>query len=582
MLSRTWAVAVALACLAASTASAAPPVANTTYGAVSGAVDPETSVWVWHSIPFAAPPVGNLRYAPPTPPEPWQGVKDASSPPNECAQADIVGLTHSGDEDCLYLHVYTPKQGQVPGAKLPVMVWIYGGGFIAGTSSMEQYDGTYLASKYGVIVVAMNYRLGPFGFLSLPALAAETKNGTTGNYGPQDQQAALRWVAANIGNFGGDPEQVTIFGESAGGFSVCWHLQSPGSKGLFRAAIMESGNCDSPGFFYGKQRAVEWSVEWAAAAGCDGNSSTTEEIVECLRGKSTQEVMLPMARELNSHWPFASSSGREPTYMPAMAPIMPWGPTIDGAWEGCKGKPIDMFRKGKDYFNAVPVIFGTNLNEGTIFSPAVALMTHSLHIPPTEADVEAALAHVMGGGAVPGGNNATAVKELVAAIVDMYPASAFENNWERVGRIITEWFFFCGTKRSALAIAATGTPAHLYHFTFPEGTSEWKVFGVTHGTEVKYVFQETNKVTPTPLNQTMMDYFGGYWTNFAKTMDPNGGVPAAGEAGVTTGLLNWPTIGTPDSYSHINLTVPLGVESNNLKQRCDFWDNWWDVSNGWA
>jgi para-nitrobenzyl esterase len=210
--------------------------AAVTGGRVAG-VD-ANGVVSFKGIPFAAPPIGALRWKAPQPVKPWSGVKQANAFGPACVQASSpYTQVASMSEDCLYLNVWTPAKSASD--RLPVMVWIYGGAFTGGAASMAAYDGTRLAEK-GVVLVSLNYRLGPFGFLAHPALTKESGKGS-GNYGLQDQIAALRWVKDNIARFGGDPSRVTIFGESAGGISVSMLTVSPYAKGLFARAISESG-----------------------------------------------------------------------------------------------------------------------------------------------------------------------------------------------------------------------------------------------------------------------------------------------------------------------------------------------------
>jgi para-nitrobenzyl esterase len=215
---------------------------KTADGVLEGVVSADGKVRTFKGIPFAAPPVGPLRWKAPQPPAPWTGVRKASEYGARCMQgsiySDMIFHDTGPSEDCLYLNLWMPAN---PGrAKLPVMVWIYGGGYQAGATSEPRQDGGNL-SKKGVLVVSMNYRLGIFGFFSHPELAKESGHDSSGNYGLLDQLAALQWVRKNIATFGGDPDNVTIFGESAGSFSVSALVASPLAKGLFQRAIGESG-----------------------------------------------------------------------------------------------------------------------------------------------------------------------------------------------------------------------------------------------------------------------------------------------------------------------------------------------------
>ena len=212
-------------------------------GTLEGVVDSATGVTVFRGIPYAAPPVGDLRWRPPQPAQPWNGVRPAIELGHNCMQHrpwdDINPFTAGISEDCLYLNVWTSSL-DTRASRRPVMVWIHGGGFFAGFGGEERHNGGRLAQK-GAVVVTLNYRLGPFGFLAHPALAAESPHHAAGNYGLLDQIAALQWVKRNIARFGGDPSRVTIFGESAGGMSVGSLIASPLAKGLFHRAILESG-----------------------------------------------------------------------------------------------------------------------------------------------------------------------------------------------------------------------------------------------------------------------------------------------------------------------------------------------------
>jgi len=222
--------------------SAASPTVAIDAGSLVGTVD-TSGVLLYRGIPYAAPPVGNLRWRAPSPVASWSGTRAAKQLGKNCVQSqiysDIDAFAAGVSEDCLYLNVWTA--GLDANAKRPVMVWIHGGGYNAGFGAEERHNGARLAQK-GAVVVTLNYRLGAFGFLAHPALAAESPHGASGNYAILDQIAALQWVQRNIARFGGDPSRVTIFGESAGGSSVGALIASPLAKGLFRGAVMQSGN----------------------------------------------------------------------------------------------------------------------------------------------------------------------------------------------------------------------------------------------------------------------------------------------------------------------------------------------------
>lgn len=279
---RGMTAAIAVAALgAAGTPSKASaqqaPVVRVADGALRGKVVNDGGQFL--GIPFAAPPVGKLRWMPPAKAETWTGVRDASKFANHCAQMDRgIFTTPSDKEDCLYLNVFTPKAEVSAGAKLPVMVWFYGGGLFSGES--DDYDGSRLAKRGNVIVVTFNYRVGALGFLSHPAINAEGH--PYANYGIMDQQAALRWVNQNIAAFGGDPGNVTLFGQSGGGTSVMANLASPTAKGLFQRVINQSGTRIK---IIAPDTAVKAGQEFAKKAGCE------DQTADCLRKLSVADVI---------------------------------------------------------------------------------------------------------------------------------------------------------------------------------------------------------------------------------------------------------------------------------------------------
>jgi len=326
-------------------ASAAPafaavqtaPLATTEAGKLAGTV--EDGVASWKGIPFAAPPVGQLRWRAPQPAAPWSGVRQAVEYAHDCMQlpfaSDAAPLGTAPSEDCLYANVWRPAAS--PGAKakankLPVLVWIYGGGFVNGGSSPPTYSGARLA-KQGVVVVSFNYRLGRFGFFAHPALSRETGDGVLGNYGFMDQLAALQWVKRNVAAFGGDPSQVTIFGESAGGMSVNTLLTSPLAQGLFaRAAVLSGGDG-------GTSPAPLAFVEQAGVnlAAKKGIAADDPQALDKLRALPADEVVDGM--NLASR-----PSGDAPTYV---------GPFADGKLAIDSGRA---FAEGR--FAKVPVMIG--------------------------------------------------------------------------------------------------------------------------------------------------------------------------------------------------------------------------------
>src|SRR5690349_21722144 len=309
-----------------------PAVVHTSAGALRGVVASDHRLFA--GIPYAAPPLGPLRWQPPAPAAAWQGVRDATRPGPRCLQ-DPGGDPEFGrqtDEDCLTLNVWTPPVGR-GGGPLPVMVWIHGGAFINGSGGI--YDARWLAERGDMIVVTINYRLGAMGFLAHPALGSP---GDVGNYGLADQQAALRWVRDNIADFGGDPGKVTLAGESAGGMSECDHLVAPESAGLFRAAIIQSGPCQAQLALPDAEKA---SLDYARDVGCGDPAN----VAACLRA-------LPEYKLRNPVW--YDRIGED---------------TLSGPVHGTTVLPEDpmvALREGRGA--DVPVLIGSNRDEFTLFT----------------------------------------------------------------------------------------------------------------------------------------------------------------------------------------------------------------------
>lgn len=315
----------------------APPRVTIDSGQLEGQLDSATGIAVFRGIPYAAPPVGPLRWRPPRAVAHWSGVRSAAQLGHNCMQGqpygDIDPYAAGVSEDCLYLNVWTPSLGAA--ASRPVLVWIHGGGFFAGFGGEERHNGARLAQK-GAVVVTLNYRLGPFGFLAHPALAAESPRHASGNYGLLDQIAALEWVRRNIARFGGDPARVTIFGESAGGMSVGSLIASPLAKGLFERAILESGTGVGIGITQ-RDSAFARGVQLAESLGVHG---VARDAASRLRAVSADTVLA-----------VASRTG-------AGAPRF-W-PVVDG-W--VLPHPVDSAIEHGSA-NLVPVIVGSNRDEG--------------------------------------------------------------------------------------------------------------------------------------------------------------------------------------------------------------------------
>jgi len=486
-------------------AGADGPVAATANGAVrglaSGAVDE------FLGIPYAAPPVGALRWQPPQPAASWSGVRDATQFAPHCPQVAGPFGEASTSEDCLYLNVFTPTGG----GRHPVMVWIHGGALVSGESN--DYDPTALVAD-GVTVVTINYRLGALGFLAHPALAGA--NGQSGDYGLMDQQAALRWVQRNIANFGGDPRNVTIFGESAGGLSVLSQVASPQARGLFQKAIAESGS-------YNLTQASLASAEtageaFATKAGCASQTAA------CLRS-------LPVSTILADQ----DASGYTPNINSEVLPT-----SIGTA-----------FATGN--FNRVPIINGTNHDEWRLFVALSELEGN----PVTAANYQSMISSTL---SVP-----AAVAAIIAA---QYPLTAYSSPSVALGAVGTDAIFAC----PALSIdesVSKFVPTFAYEFNDENAPENFLPpvsfpYGAAHATEIQYLMGLPTAAFPgtlTAQQQQLAATMKGYWTNFAKR-----GVPGS------FGSPFWPLFNTvTQRMQSLVPPVPQTETDFATTHKCAFW-----------
>ena len=431
-------------------------------GLVQGAF--ENGLTVYRGIPFAAPPVGDLRWRAPQPATNWEGVKQATQFGPSPVQ------NGKGSEDCLYLNVWTPAKSA--NDHLPVLVWIYGGGFSAGSASDRSYSGEKLATK-GVVLVSINYRVGQLGFLAHPELSAESTNHVSGNYGLLDQIAGLQWVKQNIAAFGGDPNKVTIFGESAGGISVSMLCASPLAKGLFEGAISESGGSfgpPRPTTFPGEnlKRLADAERGGEAFAKSAGASSIAE-----LRKIAPDK--LPASRGLGGSWPI-----------------------IDG-WV-IPDDQYKLYSAGK--YNDTPILVGYNSDEGASFSP-----------PKSPEDYLARTKARYG--------------KFADALIQAYPAGS--NTVLKTARDLTRDAAFGWHTWSWARLQSQAGKSKVFYYYFdqhpnyPESSPQFD-HGSPHGSEVPYVFEHLNANSPqtSKTDLEISDAMSSYWVNFAKDGDPNG------------------------------------------------------------
>jgi para-nitrobenzyl esterase len=479
-LSWLWAV-FALTVVARVSLAAVPPTVQTTEGPVRGEANGQAAIF--RGIPFAAPPVGSLRWRAPQPPAARGSTLDASSFAPPCPQ--WADTTLVGSEDCLYLNVWAPFQPV--GQRWPVMLFIHGGGNTGGsagqmTHNVLDYDGLSLEGL-GVVVVTIDYRLGPLGFLAHPALTAEDEHHSSGNYAVLDQLAAVSWVKANIANFGGDPGNITVFGQSAGGRDTFNLLVTPLAAGLFSHAIVESGGGyvtekplhDLPGS--SSESAEALGSDLAAAVGCTGVADPAD----CLRSKSVLQVfsaVLPDGTPLSD---------------------VRWGPAIDGhVFPTCI---LDLVGQGMAM--RVPVILGTNADDGTVATSGGSV--------DTPAEAAAAIR-----GLIPGISDAQ-----IAQIFAAYPASAYGSVEDAFQAFATDYGFLCPT-RSFRGQLAPRQPTWGYEFTHVLASSPGS--GAFHGEELRFVFGNLDAMQGgvSQAERTLSQEMQGYWVNFARAGDPNG------------------------------------------------------------
>jgi len=506
---RIWLGLVLAFALIGSSAARAQPVAELDSGRVAGERSGDVERFL--GIPYAAPPVGDLRWRAPRPPAPWTGLRPAVSYSADCMQNPLPQVPwklQPISEDCLYLNVWKPADAKRP---LPVMVWIYGGGFTSGSGAWPVYEGSNLARK-GVILVTFNYRLNRFGFFAHPALMGQAAEEPVANYGLMDQVAALKWVRRNIAAFGGDPGNVTIFGESAGGFSVNYLLTMPAARGLFAKAIVESGgggahfrmtrSLDRPGVgAMGPQpSALEAGRAYIASLG------VTDPTPAALRAIPAKEILGASA--------MGDGSG---------------APVIDGRL--VVEDPVDAFAAGRQA--RVPFIIGSNTFEASILSPA----------------------------AIDGMWRAAA--PIQAKIAQLYDGYGTHQPKLVTAEFVGDAFMGQGARNLARLMSGAGAPTWLYKFDHVIEPLRSSMPGTMHGGEMGFVFG-TWRSMPFPampgdaaLSETVM----GYWTQFAKTGDPNGpGLPA------------WPAYSAGDDSLLLFTNAGPVVRSGYHRERLDVID----------
>ena len=494
---------------------------KTTAGRVEGTASEDGRVRVFKGIPFAAAPTGERRWKAPAPVAPWTDVKKTVAFGPRCAQGRIFNdmiFRDEMSEDCLYLNVWTPAAK--PGEKLPVMFWIHGGGFQAGSASEPRQDGERLARK-GVVVVSANHRLGVFGFLAHAELTKESGRNTSGNYGLLDQVAALQWVHDNIAAFGGDPGKVTIFGESAGSFAVSALVVSPLAKGLIHRAIGESGAFFTLGggglSTRARSAAEETGARFASGLGAAD--------LAALRAKTTDEVL---QAALKGQW---------------------FSPIIDGYV--LPKTAAEVYAAGEQ--NTVPLLAGWNADE---IRSSVTLAP----VKPTVASFTEQTRKRFG----------TAADAILKAYAPTTDAEALE----AAAAMASDTFIGYSTWKWIQVHAATRAPVYRYSFDRkipipPDTKVNGKAataddIGARHAGEIEYVFGQLDSVpnvTWTPEDRTLSDQMMSYWTNFARSANPNG-----------KGLPNWPQYDAASGAGVMHLDTTVAARKDAFKARYEALD----------
>jgi len=487
------------------------PLVHLASGTLEGTMSGEIAVF--KGIPFAQPPVGPLRWRPPQPDAPWSGIRDATKPSRPCMQslqgvdsfiaplAAAYGVTYSPQqldpsEDCLYLNVWTPQLK--PGVHLPVMVWLHGGSNRIGSGTEPAYDGASLASR-GVIVVTVNYRLGVMGFFAHPELTAESPHHSSGNYGLLDQIEALRWVKQNIAQFGGDPENVTLFGESAGSVDATTLMASPLAASLFRRVIAESG----PAFGLGPSQNLARMELLGAAVGKEAGGQPGSELTVLRK--------LPAAQiaQIQSNLIASRFKGYDPNASIADGWVLPQS-------------PAKAFALGK--IQQVDLLAGLNAREFSAFRIGAAAAAKKSPQPANKPSVTEQLKQF-----------ADVARPLYGDWTDTavatYAVQILFHGAPAIDQASNDIVAACPIGAEAALTTNTGRRAFVYRFdrSIPgKGESE---LGAFHSVELPYVFGtfqvRTFSWLPfTPTDQKLSQIVQTYWTNFAKTGDPNGpGLP---------------------------------------------------------
>ena len=507
------------------------PVVTIAQGKLQGYQDPD-GVFVYKGIPFAKPPVGDLRWAPPEAPDPWgPEIRKATDYAPMCVQVDLKNTDYSrtvGSEDCLMLNVWTTSV--TPNSKLPVLVFMHGGGHMSGSSSGSEftgfplYIGSNLAKQGPAVVVTIAYRVGVLGFIGHPALSSHSGYGGSGNYGHMDQIRALEWVRDNIAQFGGDPAKVMIFGQSGGASSTLVLLASPRARGLFRSAIIHSmaaftfplSDVESKGLLVEKN------------LGCTNNDP--DRALACMRRKGAHDVTVSIPNDL-------SMGGKGVVF----------GPNVDGFV--LPDTMMNLIRAGKQ--NQVPVIVGTTADEFTTIAPLMLTQ---------EVQTEEQYANAVASYLAPISSTVSAT-----AILATYPSTDYPNRKEAVIAMMGDYVYTCPARMLARALSKTHrAPVRRFIYAHTFTSPGWGEYRAAHGFELTFLFgplpskvglnfDESEKKLQTEMIRA--------WVNFASSDSPE------------KGAFNWPTY-DPALDNYLMLDTPPSMGNAFRKTQCDFWDQY--------
>lgn len=498
-----------------------PAVVNVAAGALQGSR--ENGADAYKGIPYAAPPVGDLRWMPPQPVAHWTGVREAKALPPACPQTPVSndgasGAGYKGVEDCLYLNVWTPT-ARLSGDRLPVLFFIHGGGNFSGSTAESidfilntsggpaWYDGSRLAARGNVIVVTANYRLGPLGFIRHAAM----NPANTGNFGLLDQVEALKWVQENIGAFGGDNGRVMIFGESGGAYDVCALMTSPLARGLFARALMQSGVC----YLHPESLIEQYTDDLLQEVGC----SSALDVMQCLRAMPAENLVVAQSAQPKGLGSFT------------------FHPFIDGYF--ALDQPLAVLARGEH--NAVPFVIGSNAAE----------YAHRFANVTTEPIYRATVAQMIG----------TAYAD---AVLQMYPVSDYASPRAAMVQVMSDRNITCTARKIARQVSAVQVePVYRYHFRRILSAPERHADGAYHASELLYVFQHMDGVhfAANDDDRAVESNLLNYWTRFAANGDPNAAnMPAWSEYDPIA-----------DPYQILDV-VPAG-DVLLKDDKCSFWDS---------